>query len=99
MENRYEGKLKLDGKEFVTTIFHPSDNNGMILILGDNIDGKKKGLTFLHLYLSRDGEVEHGLETLAFNTSEEALDFIDNIAEMSALEFMFKSIGIRPGYF
>ncbi|WP_303965601.1 hypothetical protein [Sporosarcina ureae] len=99
MENWNEDKLKLDGKEFVTTIFHPSGNNEMILILGDNIDGKNEGLTFLHLYLFRDGEVEHGLETLAFNTSEEALDFIDSIAEMSALEFMFKSIGIRPGYF
>ncbi|PIC79405.1 hypothetical protein CSV75_12495 [Sporosarcina sp. P18a] len=94
-----ERNFKLDGKEFVTTIFNPIDDDIMILILGDNIDGSKEGLTFLYLYLSINGEVEHGLETLAFNNSKEAKGFIENLSSMSALDFMFTSLGVRPGYF
>lgn len=94
-----EGNLNLDGREFVTTIFNPIDDDSMILILGDNVDGAKEGLTFLYLYLSINGEVEHGLESLAFNSPKEAKEFIENLSSMSALDFMFKSLGVRPGFF
>ncbi len=95
----YEEKFKLDEKEFVATIFDPTGDAGMILILGDNVDGKKEGLTFLHLCLSRGGEVEHGLDSLAFYSPGDARAFVENLSNMNALEFMFKSLGFRPGYF
>ena len=94
----YEGRLNLVGKEFVTTVFNPLNDNDMILILGDNIDGQKEGLTYLFLYLSLSGEIEHGIESLAFNSPNEAWQFIDKLPEMTALEFMFKTLGVRPGY-
>lgn len=99
MNEWHDDKMKLDGKEFVTTIFNPRDSDSMILVLGDNVDGQKEGLTYLHLYMAICGEVIHGLDTLAFKTPEEAREFVENIPEMSALDFMFKSLGVRPGYF
>ena len=99
-KNEWHGnKMKLDGKEFVTTIFNPRYKDSMILVLGDNVDGQSEGLTYLHLYIAVRGEVSHGLDSLAFKTPKEAREFVENIPEMSALDFMFKSLGVRPGYY
>lgn len=99
MNDWHDNEMKLDGREFVTTIFNPRDNDSMILVLGDNVDGQKEGLTYLHLYMVVRGEVNHGLDSLAFENSKEARKFVKNIPEMSALTFMFMSLGIRPGYY
>ena len=45
------------------------------------------------------GEVNHGLDSFAFKTPEDAREFVENIHEMFALDFMFMSLGVRPGYF
>ncbi|ARD47510.1 hypothetical protein [Sporosarcina sp. P33] len=94
-----EESFKLIGKEFVTTIFDPLGGDDMILILGDNLDGQMAGPTFLYLYLSRDGEVKFGVETFVFFSPEKAKTFVEHLPSMSALEFIFKTIGIRPGYY
>ncbi|PIC94834.1 hypothetical protein CSV69_14700 [Sporosarcina sp. P26b] len=97
-EKMYGNPPILQGKDFVTTIFNPLIEEQMILITGDNIDGTDEGLTFLFIYLIIDGEVDHGLETLAFNNPEEAQSFVQNLPKMTALQFMFKTLGVQPGF-
>lgn len=97
-EETYGNPPILQGKDFVTTIFNPLIEEQMILITGDNIDGTDEGLTFLFIYLIIEGEVDHGLETLAFNNPEEAQSFVQNLPKMTALQFMFKTLGVQPGF-
>ena len=97
-EDTYENAPMLQGKDFVTTIFNPLIEEQMILITGDNMDGTDEGLTFLFIYLIIDGEVDHGLETLAFNNPDEAKSFVQNLPQMTAPQFMFKTLGVQPGF-
>jgi hypothetical protein len=91
--------LNLDGNEFLTTYFSPVDESIMILALGDNINGDKEGPSTVFLYMCIDGEVEYGIESFVFFDSEKVWEFLNNIPEMSALDFMALSIGIRPSLY
>ncbi|PIC88546.1 hypothetical protein CSV71_14245 [Sporosarcina sp. P21c] len=91
--------LKLDGKEFVTTIFNPIDKNSMILILGDNITGLKDEPIFIHLYLSKEGKIQHGIDSFIFFNTDCMWEFVNNLPNMNASDYIFSSIGVRPGYY
>lgn len=91
----YKEQMELDGTEFLTTFFSPTNDAVMILVTGDNMDGKKEGLSCVYLYLCVAGEVEHGIQSFSFIEPEQAWSFVNDLPQMSALDFMVASIGVR----
>ena len=91
----YEERMELDGTEFLTTFFSPTNDAVMILVTGDNMDGEKEGLSCVYLYLCVAGEVEHGIQSFAFTDPEQAWSFVNYLPQMSALDFMVASISVR----
>lgn len=88
--------ISLSGEEILTTFFSPKDDKVMILVLGENMEGKKEGFAFVYLYQCYDGVVDHGIEAFAFNNGKEAKEFVENIPNMSALDFMLGGLGVTP---
>ncbi|PIC62571.1 hypothetical protein CSV79_16350 [Sporosarcina sp. P13] len=86
----------LQGTEFVSHFYTQADPSFMIVVTGENMDGLKKGPTVLYLYMFFDGEVDHGIDTFIFLNQEKAWEFINNLQQMSAIEFMIYSIGFPP---
>ncbi|WP_342537382.1 hypothetical protein [Sporosarcina sp. FSL K6-3508] len=91
----YKERMELDGTEFLTTFFSPTNDAVMILVTGDNMDGKKEGLSRVYLYLCVAGEVEHAIQSFSFIDSKEAWSFVNELPQMSALDFMIASISVR----
>ena len=92
----FDNLLNLEGTQFLNTYFSQLEQSVMILALGDNMDGKRPGPSLVFLYMCIDGEVDHGIESLAFTTPDMAWDFVNNLQHMSAIDFMVASIGCPP---
>lgn len=92
----FEIPLNLQGNEFLTTIFHPKDESLMILALGENTEMKKKEVAFVYLYLCTNGEVDHGIDTFVFFEHEKVQEFIENLPQMTALDFVLAGTGCQP---
>lgn len=88
--------VKLEGDEVLATIFHPEEDDFMILATGEKINEETDGLLFLHLYAFEDGVPAYGIDTFAFPNREMLEEFLVQLPNMSAMDYIIRGIGVRP---
>ncbi|GKV65548.1 MULTISPECIES: hypothetical protein [unclassified Sporosarcina] len=87
---------KLQGEEVVATYFFPEEATFMLMAIGENVNGEKEGPTAIYLYMFEDGEVSYGVDTFFFLDHDRMFDFINNLSNMSALNYLLRSAAIPP---
>lgn len=88
--------LNLQGSEFLMTYFLPEDETVMILALGENTKMESKGAAFVYLYLCISGEIERGIDTFVFFEPEKIQEFIEQLPQMTVMDFVLAGCGCQP---
>ena len=81
--------------DFVTTL-HPFNEGLMLLVTAENLDGSDIGFIKIYLYKFNNGELDCGLDTFYFSTSQEAEIFLKQLPTMTAVDYLAKSLNVPP---
>lgn len=69
-----------------------------IMVYSDNYFEPRRECNpiLLSLFLAENGVIDFGIEDYVFFSVEEVDKFLEDLPQMSALEILFKSLGVRP---
>lgn len=91
--------FELDELEFLSARAVPNNENQMLVLVGENLDGQKECLPTVRVYLAEklDGlyECTREIDAILFKTVAEIERFVEELHDMDAIQFLANSIHFK----